>query len=374
MMTSKKDTISIAPQLLLKLRENTGYSENQAAKKADISAGELVKIEEGKKKVTITLIKKLSKAYEYPLVTFFEEKAPEQPNKLKDYRINRNKTINPEVKKAERRAYYLVNALEEISEEKSSMPEHLKDHTAVKLAGWLKEKIRLEKPQVKKADKALDHYKDELENKLGIVITESPLKNKDVRAFSINSRIPVVVLNESDKAEIKLFSLFHELCHLLQKKSTICSTESSTKDEVESYCNKFAAEILIPTNEIRRERTHFSGRNVSELSRKYFVSKHAVMIKLLNEKLITQADYSKFRNAFNEKIPEKNKKTSEKKKFGKRNWEKTYLKRVGKKAAKTVRNAYVHGRISTADALDILNVKSKYAEKFLGEGGYNGPA
>ena len=368
MMTSKKDAISIAPQLLLKLRENAGYSESQAAKKAGISTGELVKTEEGKKKVTITLIKKLSEAYEYPLVTFFEEKAPEQPHKLKDYRINRNKTINPEVKKAERRAYYLVNALEEISEEKSSMPEHLKDNTAVQLAGWLKEKIRLEKPQVKKADKALDHYKDELENKLGIVITESPLKNKDVRAFSINSRIPIVVLNESDKAEIKLFSLFHELCHLLQKNSTICSTESSTKDEVESYCNKFAAEILIPTNEIRRERTHFSGRNVSELSRKYFVSKHAVMIKLLNENLITQADYSKFRNAFNEKIPGKNKKASEKNKSGRKNWEKTYLKRVGKKAAKTVRNAYVHGRISTADALDILNVKSKYAEKFLGEG------
>ena len=76
MMTSKKDTISIVPQLLLKLRENTGYSESQAAKKAGISTEELIKIEKSKKKVTITLIKKLSEAYEYPLVTFFEEKAP----------------------------------------------------------------------------------------------------------------------------------------------------------------------------------------------------------------------------------------------------------------------------------------------------------
>ena len=100
MMTSKKDTISIAPQLLLKLRENTGYSESQAAKKAGISTEELIKIEKSKKKVTITLIKKLSEAYEYPLVTFFEEKAPEHPHKLKDYRINRNKIINPEVKKS----------------------------------------------------------------------------------------------------------------------------------------------------------------------------------------------------------------------------------------------------------------------------------
>ena len=66
------------------------------------------------------------------------------------------------------------------------------------------------------------------------------------------------------------------------------------------------------------------------------------------------------------KIPEKNKKSSGKKTFARKNWEKTYLKRVGKKATKTVRDALVHGKISTADALDILNVKGKYAEKFLG--------
>ena len=369
-MSLREDAIPIAPQLLLKLRENTSYSESQAARKAGIATEELIKIEKGKKKATITLIKKLSKAYEYPLVTFFEEKAPEHPKELKDYRINRNKTINPEVRKAERRAYYLINALEELSEERSRIPESPKDYNPVQLAAWLKEKTKLEKPKARKSDKALDHYKEEIENKLGIVITESPLENKDVRAFSISSRIPITVLNESDKPEIKLFSLFHELCHLIQRNNAICSIESLKKDDVESYCNKFAAEVLIPTNEIKKT---FSGRNLSELSKKYFVSKHAVIIKLLNENLVTEADYSRFKNSFNEKTPEKDKKSSEKNKFRKRNWEKTYLKRIGKKAAKTVRNAYVHGRISTADALDILNVKSKYAEKFLGEGGYNGP-
>ena len=370
-MNSKEDAVSIAPQLLLKLRENTGYSESRAAKKAGISAEELAKIEKGEKKVTITLIKKLSEAYEYPLVTFFEEKAPEQPSKLKDYRINRNKTINPEVKKAERRAYYLINALEEISEERGRIPEYPKDHTAAELAKSFREKINLEKPSVKKAEDALESYKARLEDRLGIVITEDALKSEDVRAFCINSDIPIVVLNESDKPEIKLFSLFHELCHLIRRSSTICSTESDSNYDVERYCNRFAAEILIPKNEIIREKSlkaTFSRKNVSELSRKYFVSKHAAMIKLLEEKLITQADYSEFKNAFNKEMLEEHKKSSEKKRFGKRNWEKIYLKRIGKKVAETVRNAHHQEKISTADAIDILNVKSKYAEKVLGEG------
>ena len=365
MMTSKKDAISIAPQLLLKLRENAGYSESQAAKKADISAGELVKIEEGKKKVTITLIKKLSEAYEYPLVTFFEEKAPEQPHKLKDYRINRNKTINPEVKKAERRAYYLVNALEEISEERGRIPEYPKSYKAAELAKSFREKINLEKPSVKKAEDALESYKARLEDRLGIVITENELKSEDVRAFCINSDIPIIVLNESDKPEIKLFSLFHELCHLIQRNSTICSIETGVKgkDYAELYCDKFSSEILVPTEAIRREKNLKKGvsqRSISGLSNRYFVSKQVIMIKLLGEDLITEERYSKFKQAFDEKLLEKNK-------SGRKNWEKTYLKRIGKKVAETVRNAHHQEKISTADAIDILNVKSKYAEKVLGE-------
>ena len=365
-MTSKKDTISIAPQLLLKLRENTGYSESQAAKKAGISTEELIKIEKSKKKATITLIKKLSEAYEYPLVTFFEEKAPEHPHKLKDYRINRNKTINPEVKKAERRAYYLINALEEISEERGRIPEYPKDHTAAELAKSFREKINLEKPSVKKAEDALESYKARLEDRLGIVITEDALKSEDVRAFCINSDIPIIVLNESDKPEIKLFSLFHELCHLIQRNSTICSIETGVKgkDHAELYCDKFSSEILVPTEAIRREKSLKKGvsqRSISGLSNRYFVSKQVIMIKLLGEDLITEERYSKFKQAFDEKLLEKNK-------SGRKNWEKTYLKRIGKKVAETVRNAHHQEKISTADAIDILNVKSKYAEKVLGEG------
>ena len=368
MTRPKKDTLSIAPQLLLKLRENTGYSEEQAAKKADISSKELIEIEKGKKKATIKLIKKLSEAYEYPLVTFFEEKALELPHKLKDYRINRNKTISPEARKAERRAYYLINALQEISEERAKIPEYSERHTAVALAKLFRQKIRLEKPSSKKAEDALESYKVQLEDKLGIVITEDSLKNEDVRAFSISSEIPISVLNESDKPEIKLFSLFHELCHLIKRKSTICSIETGVKekDAVELYCDKFASEILVPTEDIRRDRSlkkEVSQRNISGLSNRYFVSEQVIMIKLLGEDLITQERYSKFKRAFDKNLLEK--------KFGRKNWEKTYLKRVGRKVTETVRNAHRQGKISTADALDILNVKSKYAEKFIGEGGYD---
>jgi len=368
-MISKEKNAVIAPALLRKLRENTGYSEQQASRKLDISIEELIKIEKCEKLITISQIRKFSDIYQYPLVTFFEEKAPEYPHKLKDYRINRNKMINPEVRKAERRAYYLINALQEISEEKSKIPEFSSDYTATQLAQAFKERIQLDKPAVKKSEDALDYYKTQLENKMGIIIIEYPLKAEDVRAFSIHSEISIVVLNEKDATETKLFSLFHEFCHLIKRSSAMCSIEINGEgaDQIEFYCNEFASEVLVPTNELRRKLSNIdtSQKSITDLSKEYFVSKQVIMIKLLTNGLIPQERYSAFKKAFDEKLLPKNR-------YGRRNWEKIYLKRVGKKTVEKVKGAHRLGKISTADALDILNIKSKYAEKFIGEGGYSG--
>lgn len=368
-MKADNDTFAVAPEILLRLRENTGYSEQQVAKKLSISTEELGKIEKGRKSIPISLLKKISEIYQYPLVTFFEEKAPEYPHKLKDYRINRNKTINPEVKKAERRAYFLINMLQEISEERSKLPEFSKELSAIQLAEDLREKINLERPITKKADNGLEIYKSQLENKLGILIIESPLKNNDVRAFSINSGVSIIVLNENDKPEIKLFSLFHELCHLIQRSSVMCSIELNEegKEKVEVYCDRFASEILIPTSEFKMvvSQVGTSEKSITDMSTRYFVSKQVIMLKLLYAGLINSERYSAFKRAFDEKLLPKAK-------FGKRNWEKVYFKRVGKKTVETVKGAHRRGKISTAEALDILNIKSKYAEKFIGEGGYHG--
>jgi len=368
-MKQKENSLIINSKILLNLRESTGYSEEQAAKKLSITVKELAEIEKGGKQVSITLLKKFSDVYQYPLVTFFEEKVPEYPHKLKDYRINRDKVINPEVRKAERRAYYLLSMLQEISEANSRIPEFSKNLTSSQLANLFREKFKNEKPIVKKADEALEIYKEQLEKNIDIIIIEYPLKNNDVRAFSINSDICIIVLNENDKPEIKLFSLFHELCHLIQKNSAICSIEpnNESKDEIEAYCDRFASEILVPTSEINIivPRTGTSKKSIANLSTKYFVSKQVIMLKLLNSGLIDTGRYSEFKQEFNEKLLQKNK-------FGKRDWEKIYLKRVGKKIVGAVRSAHRKGKISTAEALNILNIKSKYAEKFIGEGGYDG--
>ena len=59
------------------------------------------------------------------------------------------------------------------------------------------------------------------------MVVEYPLKAEDVRAFSLRSGLSVIVLNESDEPQVKLFSLFHEIAHLLKHGSGICSIDVS---------------------------------------------------------------------------------------------------------------------------------------------------
>lgn len=363
---NEKIELDISASLLKQLREKTGYTENQAAKKLEIALEDFIKMESGQLPVSIHVIKKLSEIYKYPLITFFEEKAPDYPHQLKDYRINRDKRLTPEVYKAERRAYYLVSELREISDERSRIPEFPNNIEATELAGAFKQKIGLEKPYSKKPEDILGKYKNQLEKKLGIVIIEYPLKAEDVRAFCISSEISIIVLNEQDKPQTKLFSLFHELCHLLLKNSAICSIEieGTHPNEIEYYCNLFSAETLVPIEDLipKISKIQINEEKISELTNIYGVSKQVIMLRLLSQNYISKYSYDEFKQKFDVKLLKKTK-------FGRRNWEKVYLNRVGNLAIKEVSAAYHSGKISTSNAMDILNIKPKYIEKFIEAGG-----
>ena len=362
----KEKGIYLEQNMLFLLREHAGYSCKEVTDKLGISISKFKEIEEGKKPIKISFIIRLSDIYDLPLIAFFDNKMVKYPDELTDYRINRNKKINPEVKKAERRAYYLIDVMKNLSNGRSNIPKFPEDFSVSTLARKFREKIDLKLPKNVSPSQALEIYKKQLEDALGIIIIESPLKNADVRAFSISSELSIIVLNESDKPEIKTFSLFHEICHLIKRNSAICSIklDKQAKNEIESYCDKFASEILVPIEEVKKE-MKISGPSqkiVNKMSKKYFVSKQVIMLKLLFNDLIDNKTYSLFKKNFDETLLKK-------KKGGIRDWNKTYFKRSGNKVIQIVREAHRKEKISTADALDILEIKSNYAETFLGEEG-----
>ena len=253
----KSVEIKTNPKVLKALRDTSGYTVDEVAKKLKTTENKIKETEEGLASFTLTQIKQLADIYHRPLAAFFTDTLPKMPE-LADYRINREKRLTPQVYTAERRAYFLTNKLAELTGKRSRIPDFQETLKTDELAQEFRKYLKVELLKAVKSEELLAYYKQVLEEQLLISIIELPLKADDVRGFSISSDISCVALNEGDKPQIKLFSLFHEVYHLIKRTSGICSTEIEQKGKgIEPNCDLFSAEFLVPLDDLREECNNF---------------------------------------------------------------------------------------------------------------------
>lgn len=359
-MTEKQKEIKLRPEVLKALRESSGYSVEEIARKLKTSADKVEAVEKGNTSFTLTQIKKLAEIYRRPLAAFFSSSIPELP-KNTDYRINRERRLTPNVYLAERKVYYLSEKIKELSGKRSQIPTFSEELKADDLAREFRKNLKIELIKNRKPVEILADYKKVLEDELTILILEYPLKADDVRAFCIYSELSSMVLNEEDKPSIKLFSLFHEICHLIKKTSGICSLDIEQPNQKEEYyCNGFAAEFLLPSEDLRVQLEKYRCIDedvISQLTKIYGVSTQVMMLRLLGLNYIERNRYKEFKKKMEKGI--------EQKRYGRKNWDKVFLNRVGNLSLQELRNAYNKQIITFYEASTILGLKTKYAEKFI---------
>ena len=162
----------------------------------------------------------------------------------------------------------------------------------------------------KSVEDALNNWRDAVQS-AGIWVFKRRFKQKDVAGFCLHdSQRPLVYLNNGQPKVRQIFTLFHELAHLLfefnhLERSDIGyyldSLDGYDRD-VEIACNRFAGEFLVPTSHFRE----FAGPLVAaglnddilnRLARRYGVSREVALRKCLNQAWIDQRLY-------NEKVQE----------------------------------------------------------------------
>jgi len=357
---AKSIEIRTYPDVLRALRETSGFTIDEVAKKLKTTAEKIKETEKGVASFTLTQIKKLADIYHRPLAAFFTDTLPKMPV-IADYRVNREKRLTPQVYIAERRAYYLANKLADLTDARSQLPSFSESLRPDEMAREFRKYLKMELLKSVKSEDLLANYKQVLEEKVLVSIIELPIKAIDVRGFSVLSYISVIVLNEEDRPSVKLFSLFHEVYHLIKRTSGICSIEMENNGEdIESTCNLFSAEFLVPLHDLKEECKRFKELDeeiVSELSKVYGVSKQVIMLRLLSLGYITPGKYNQFKQEGVGKLKEKM--------FGRRNWDKVFQNRAGNLVIRETTNAYRSGKISYSEVIDILNMKTKYIEKFV---------
>ena len=129
----------------------------------------------------------------------------------------------------------------------------------------------------------------------GVIVIEFEA-GKDFDGLSGRANdIPVIVLNKNfPSAERRRFTALHELGHL------VMDIDEQTDDRrVESLCNLFASEMLLPREAFKKEVGDIYHRQISlsefaEVQRKYGISIDALMYKAKETQMIPESKYRSY--------------------------------------------------------------------------------
>ena len=127
--------------------------------------------------------------------------------------------------------------------------------------------------------------------------TRRPLDPEEFNGFALADKLaPLVFVNNTDFKASQMFTIAHEVGHLLLGESGV-SDDSVGVDQVpanEAWCDLFAAELLVPEADLGSQETDFGSvekADLQHLASRYKVSKVVVLRRLRTANLIGARRY-----------------------------------------------------------------------------------
>jgi Zn-dependent peptidase ImmA (M78 family) len=373
-----KNYAYINHELLKWAREQTPIKlEDIQIRIKDLKSEQVEKWENGIELPSITEAKKLCNLYDIPFAALFLTDLPNKDNTTyvdrRTYKDNLDTEISYELwKEINRLKSCRECAIEllELNEYENVFKEFDPGNSLEKISMKVREVFNIETPFKNKSaynDNAFNYFRNKIETRGVMVLQIEGISIKEIRGLSLNYDIlPIIAVNKSDSDRAKVFTLFHELAHLIRRTSNLCLIDfNEREDEEEKICNNLAANILIPENVLN---INIQGRDISDdkeiksLSDKYAVSKFVIIKRLydLNKIDFTlyKSKYDKYLNSFNE-IKEIKRKQGQKIIVTQ---DKKLISSSGKLYPKIILDAYYDGKISFGEVCNTLNINSHYIE------------
>lgn len=134
-------------------------------------------------------------------------------------------------------------------------------------------------------DEALSAWRESVES-AGVYVFKGAFKDDSVSGFCLfHPLYPVIYLNNSTTVSRQVFTLVHELVHVLLRESDVEATDpgpaaSSRADEsVEWFCNAVAAEVLAPAESLDRMLTagSLTEERISSIAESLWVSREVIV-------------------------------------------------------------------------------------------------
>lgn len=308
--------ITLNSQVLRKLRTDRNIEISYLVRDLPFSEQDYEQLETEDSVIDSDLADKIASKFGRNWTVFLSKSLPVKPGQNVDTRLSQSNTrLHHKTIQTYEDAEDLLDLMVELDfPPMTELPKSVPNLTAVELADWFRQYLTKNDLVIPKKTNIRDYYLDWalLLEKMNINISHHSFVDDDgIRAFSITkSKNAVIVINNEENTEkSKLFSVLHELCHILMRKNTLCDFHRT--DKIEAYCNAFASEILMPNQQFN-ELLHSAKykdlpieEKAKQLSRHFGASELAVYTRFLNKKLITKPQYDRYYQTAMEIVREK---------------------------------------------------------------------
>ncbi len=292
-------------------RLNCGKTIEEVARQMGKSTEIIENWENGTEKLTYAQLEKLAyQVYKRPSAIFFFPSPPEEVDLIKEFRTlpeYEQNNLQFDTRFAIRKAKVLQISLSELNDGKNPFSKCIFkefdfSNNYYELAKNIRHYLEIdinEQKSLINPEAAFKYWRNAIEN-VGIYIFKRAFKQRDICGFSlIDEEFPIIYVNNKNTFTRQIFTLFHELAHILYKVPGV--TKSSNKyiknldsvhKDIESCCNSFAAEFLVPDEDFNKI---FDGNiaddSISNLSDIYKVSREVILRKILDIGLISYQYY-----------------------------------------------------------------------------------
>ena len=354
-------------------REFYNMSPDEAAQAIGVDISRYMNWEDGTEHPTYAKLKKISDVFRKPSAVFFFPEPPQLPSIKGDLRTLPDEIVSSFSKNViiqfEKAKVYQLS-LEElygskasIITQRSSFPKDIDQ-----LCSFLR--MQLEFPisaqKARKSHKVVFEIFREKFYNLGIYVFKDAFKDNRISGICLNDDyFPVIVINNSMSFARQIFTLFHELYHLISDTSgaEIIRDDyyialDDQQKEIERACDTFANSFLVPMDDFLQElkKKPINENRIEELATLYSVSKEAIMYKLYKIGKITPAEYDDLKEFFYGDAIRNGEKRNRQSGGGGNHYY-TQLAYLGQRYTGDVFREYFSGRIDSVRASEMLQSK-----------------
>lgn len=309
-----KEKIPINPSILIWARESANLLIEDVALKMKKSPDAIEAWEKGDSSPTYVQLETLAyKLYKRPLAIFFFPEPPEEVTAKKSFRTlpeSEVEQLAPTFLRVFRRGQAMQINLEELTNgENPAEKKILRDLSfeprgeVVRMAESVREYLGVPvESQIRwvNTETALEKWRSVVEEK-GIFVFKDAFRDDEISGFCIyDTEFPLIYINNSMPKTRQIFTLFHELTHLLFRTGGVDKENDAFVRQmrgdnriIEVLCNRFAGEFLVPKKDFDKiiSRVPINDKRMEKLANRYKVSREVILRKCLDRGLIDKTYY-----------------------------------------------------------------------------------